>query len=232
MSIIGDAFTQGTYREIIGIIDQLRAERAGDDYIVAYIRAYCEHRQKHDAMDPEAPKFVGLPEDDLVKPRVKKPKVLKDDLKPVPEEWVAFLAGAVAILEQEGGRAVKGVLSPERFSAYELDSWVGKMTVHVERAPRGVYTAFCRFEDVERARALDALDVNPHTGKYNFHASGDADVQEVVDAFGWHIRRAMGPRLCSMCQHGTTRFCKRCRRCRHLCRCPDGFDPANGPREG
>ena len=32
--------------------------------------------------------------------------------------------------------------------------------------------------------------------------------------------------LCTMCMFGTTRFCKNCRCCRHICNCGK-FEPAN-----
>ena len=59
MSIMGDTFTHGTLREIGAIIDQLRAEGCAADYIVVYIRGYCEHWQQYDQMDPNAPKYTG-----------------------------------------------------------------------------------------------------------------------------------------------------------------------------
>jgi len=59
MSIMSDAFTHGTLKEVGDLIGRLQAEGRAADYVVAYVRGYCEHWQKHDTMDPNAPRFAG-----------------------------------------------------------------------------------------------------------------------------------------------------------------------------
>ena len=57
-----------------------------------------------------------------------------------------------------------------------------------------------------------------------------SDMQVEAEEKRARVEYGIDPRLCSMCQHGTTHWCRRCRCCRHLCKCEEGFEPAN-PKE-
>lgn len=76
-----------------------------------------------------------------------------------------------------------------------LQTAAGSMFIWPSTSPSrlkrgGLYTVFCRFEDVPRA--VDYLKgrhgLNNYTGKYNFHMSGgDDDLQSAVEAFAAHL---------------------------------------------
>jgi len=71
---------------------------------------------------------------------------------------------------------------------YEIETKGGKLriTLHEDEhsMESGIYSVFCRFNDVEKARkyfGIHSYQLNPHSGKWNFHHRV-ADLQPQVFA--------------------------------------------------
>lgn len=80
---------------------------------------------------------------------------------------------------------------------YVIETKAGPMTIHPSTTPRlgkqdAVFTVFCKFEDVDRSKALGLPHCNPYSGKYNFHECGhDSDIDSALDEFRQHLKLAM-----------------------------------------
>jgi hypothetical protein len=90
--------------------------------------------------------------------------------------------------------------SPESHTGidyYALPTKAGTLNLHASTRPQrgrasGLFTVFCKFEDVERARKLNLPHFNPHSGKYNFHMSGSDDsVDAALGSFRQHLERVL-----------------------------------------
>jgi hypothetical protein len=101
--------------------------------------------------------------------------------------------------------AIAGELGAQRDEYDTLDYYVittraGRLNLRPSTRPilgkrqLGLFTVFCRFDDVSRARSLLGRDsgLNPHSGKYNFHMTGSDDgVDDALAAFKAHLQRAL-----------------------------------------
>lgn len=71
------------------------------------------------------------------------------------------------IVETMKGQLVSTVFDGDT-ERYEVNTNAGQMLISLSKTQEQVYTIFCRFRDVEKAR--QKYDCNPYSGKYNFHA--------------------------------------------------------------
>lgn len=114
----------------------------------------------------------------------------------------------------EGARAIARKLGaqPDDFQPIEgeevlvLNTHFGPMSIHPSTDPASVldglhhgcfFTVFCRFRAASRFREAHAQlgdNVNPYSGKHNFHCSAgnsDDDLQLVLQRFEQHLRATL-----------------------------------------
>lgn len=58
---------------------------------------------------------------------------------------------------------------------WHLTTKYGILRVHIDDAGGCIFTVFTRFQDV--VRAVEHLDCNPYSGKWNFHTTGEPAAQ-------------------------------------------------------
>ena len=107
------------------------------------------------------------------------------------KKQATFLKSASKFLVSIGALDGDGILEP-RYASYVLETIAGLMTVEIQKEPERIYTVFCRFAESERANKLGLTGLNPYSGKYNFHVTGDClNAKQVFDAFKIHIKKVM-----------------------------------------
>lgn len=88
----------------------------------------------------------------------------------------AFFTEVKRILNEVG--AIHRDIKPtETGHEYEVDTIAGLMGISlhedIELEGTSVFSIFCRFVDVKKAITIVDTEINPHSGKWNFHSSDE-----------------------------------------------------------
>ena len=94
-------------------------------------------------------------------------------------QWERFVALCTESLESVGARH-----SPDGWYPWQLWTRAGRLWIDFQEhaVTPGPGTAFCRFDDPERAVEL-GIDCNPHSGKWNHFFGSYWDAESAAAAF-------------------------------------------------
>lgn len=112
----------------------------------------------------------------------------KENAERFDREVIAIAVELGAVIHEERTRIFQE-------DVYVIETKAGPMTINPSTNPSrakqgGIFTVFCKFEDVDRANKLLGVTIhlNPYSGKYNLHDwGGDGDVDYALRLFRQHL---------------------------------------------
>lgn len=86
-----------------------------------------------------------------------------------------------------------------------------------------------RIKPGETITEVNYFSPRPYIDEYNKGSNKEGFVYTINGRHVAQFERVVSEEkpLCTMCMHGTSKFCLRCRGCKHTCTCKTGFIPAN-----
>ena len=101
-------------------------------------------------------------------------KITKKNAAQFVSELKAFITNEM--------KGIEGIVN-DSFQEFTVNTTVGEMGILLPKQHNHIYTVFCRFSNVDKAKAKFVC--NPYSGKYNFHQSGD--IKDIISMAINHI---------------------------------------------